>query len=65
MYIVQYLYLLCLWRKFAGLGADVPLLDDLESDPVKVREPEGEPHLPTGPCTQHFAHCVPGGQLGG
>ena len=34
------------------------LADDLDGDSVHVRDPEGEPHLPTGPAAKHLAHRV-------
>ena len=47
----------------AGEGTVGSLTDDLDGDPVKVGDPEGQPHLASGPSTQDPAHFILGGEL--
>ena len=44
-------------------SAVVLLPDDLDGDPVHVGDPEGEPHLSTGPGTEDLGDGILGGQL--
>ena len=39
------------------------LLDDFDGNSLEVGELEGQPDLCSGPCAQHLAEEVPGGQL--
>ena len=48
---------------WTGEGAVGFLADHLDGDPVKVRDPEGQPHLTSGASPQHLAHFVLGGEL--
>ena len=46
-----------------GEGAVSSLADHLDGDPVKVGDPEGQPHLATDASPQQLAHFVLGGEL--